>query len=96
MLPSCPLPPASLVKLSMPLFEEEEREVIPTFAFAYDFFFFFHSLLWSQRRLVTRASRRRAEPRCKAPFQLRENLLWIKPRPQSGLVLISPLCVQSD
>lgn len=25
-----------------------------------------------------------------------ENLLWIKPRPQSGLVLISPLCVQSD
>lgn len=41
MLPSCPLPPASPVKLSMPLFEEEEREVIPTFAFAYDFFFFF-------------------------------------------------------
>lgn len=44
MLPSCPLPPASPVKLSMPLFEEEEREVIPTFAFAYDFFFFLFSL----------------------------------------------------
>lgn len=70
MLPSCPLPPASPVKLSMPLFEEEEREVIPTFAFAYDFFFF-RSLLWSQRRLVTRASKRKAEPHCKAPFQLR-------------------------
>lgn len=25
-----------------------------------------------------------------------ENLLWIKPRPQSGLVLILPLCAQSN
>lgn len=42
----------------------------PPFASAYDFFFPFF-LPWSQRRLVTRASRRRVEPHCKAPFQLR-------------------------
>lgn len=45
MLPSCPLPPTSPVSPSMPLFEEEEREVIPTFASAYDFFFFLFSPL---------------------------------------------------
>lgn len=45
MLPSCPLPPTSPVWPSMPLFEEEEREAIPTFASAYDFFSLFSPLV---------------------------------------------------
>lgn len=39
---------------------------LPLLMISFSFF-----LPWSQRRLVTRVSRRRAEPHCKAPFQLR-------------------------
>lgn len=38
MLLCAPLPPLSPVKLSMPVFEEEGREVIPTFALLMNFF----------------------------------------------------------
>ncbi len=39
MLPSAPPPPPTPVKLSMPLFEEEGREVYPYLCLADDFFF---------------------------------------------------------
>lgn len=66
MLPSVPLPPPFLMKLSMPLFEEEGSKVIPTFPLLVFFF-----LPQSQKRLVTRASRRSGELCCKALFKLR-------------------------
>lgn len=51
------------------LFEEEKREVFPTSA--YEFFFFYPQ---SQKRFVTRASRRNGEPCCKSLLKLRERI----------------------
>lgn len=89
----CPLTPhISPVKLSMPLFEEEGREVILTFALLMIFFSLGHrrGLLPEQADIVESHA-------AKSYSSWGGNLLWIKPRPQSGLVLISLLlCSQTE
>lgn len=93
--PPASLPPPSPAQLSMPLFEEEGREVIPTFFLAYDFFFFF-SLPGHRRGLLPEQADIVESHAAKLYSSWGENLLRIKPRPQSGLVLISLLFVPSD
>lgn len=95
MLPSCPLPPTSPVSPSMPLFEEEEREVIhpplPLLMISFSFFSPGH-----RGGLLPEWADVGQSHTAKLHSSWGENLLWIKPRPQSGLVLILLLCAQSN